>query len=298
MKQTFIKKKFKEDSLLVIAQANEIIKEYSAGGYDLTLRQLFYQFVTKLWLTNTERSYKRLTKIVSEGRLAGLIDWSALIDRTRHLDSDYHWGSPAELIDYYASYYHIDKWAGQQFRVEVWIEKEALIGVIENVCRRLDVPRFACKGYVSQSFMYRAARRFYDTAQAGYETIVLHLGDHDPSGIHMTQDIEERLQLMSEGAPIEIRRLALNMKQVERYAPPPNPTKLSDTRAAAYIEDYGYESWELDALTPQVIEDLIETNVVAVRDEDRWLENVAKERRGRDLLGEAADFVAEKEELD
>ena len=159
----------------------------------------------------------------------------------------------------------LDRWEDQPNYVEVWIEKDALVGVISSICNELDVPYFSCRGYTSQSEMWRAARRFQRQSKKETRTII-HLGDHDPSGIDMTRDIQDRLDLFE--ADVYVKRVALTMDQIEHYAPPPNPTKLSDARASGYIKNYGYECWELDALEPSVITELIKNEVTALIDED------------------------------
>lgn len=276
-------------SLSVIDKANEIIEEYRAQGFDLTLRQLYYQFVARDIIPNKQSEYKRLGDIINNGRLAGLIDWAAITDRTRHLRKHSFWTSPRNIIDSAAYSYRLDKWANQETRVEAWIEKDALVGVISEVCDELEVPYFSCRGYVSQSEMWAAAQRIRRAyLNQGQETIVLHLGDHDPSGIDMTRDITDRIQmfLSAEGMGhiFEIKRLALNMVQVEEFNPPPNPAKTTDSRYAAYIEKYGYESWELDALEPRTMAELIQDNVHAYRDADKWEEMVRQEDEVKDLI--------------
>ena len=146
-------KRFSPDRQDKIDKANVIIAEYAAQGYELTLRQLYYQFVSRDFIANNQREYKNLGDIINDARLAGLIDWEAIVDRTRNLQSLAHWNSPASIIDACASQYRIDKWADQPYRVECWIEKDALIGVIENVCKELDIAYFSCRGYTSQSEM-------------------------------------------------------------------------------------------------------------------------------------------------
>jgi hypothetical protein len=166
-KQRFIDKSFKPASLALIRQANEIIDEYIEQGYSLTLRQLYYQFVARDFIENSQRAYKRLGDLINNARLAGLIDWDAIEDRTRNLARLAHWNDPGEIIESAASQYRVDKWRGQPYRVEVWIEKEALAGVIGKICNRLDVAYFACRGYVSQSEMYSAAVRLARFRDAG-----------------------------------------------------------------------------------------------------------------------------------
>ena len=96
--------------------------------------------------------------------------------------------------------------------------------------------------------------------------VINQIGDHDPSGIDMSRDIQERLNNLF-GAEVELKRIALNMKQIEAYNPPPNPAKLTDTRCQKYISLYGRQSWELDALEPSVLNQLITYNVLQFRDE-------------------------------
>ena len=162
MKECFAEKDFRDTTLVLVYEANEIIAEYAAQGFTLTLRQLYYQFVARDLIPNTQRSYKRLGSVVNDARLAGLIDWAAIEDRTRHIESTPHWESPADIVRTCARQFRIDKWAKQPYRAEVWIEKEALAGVVSGVCEKLDVPYLSCRGYTSQSVMYEAAARLSD----------------------------------------------------------------------------------------------------------------------------------------
>jgi len=256
----YIHKDFSLSSREVIGQADQILADYAREGFTLTLRQLYYQFVARDLLPNTQQSYKRLGSIVNDARLAGLLDWADIQDRTRNLQANPHWSSPGDIIKSAAHSYGIDLWAGQDSRVEVWIEKDALIGVIERVCQEMDVPHFACRGYVSQSELWSAAQRMRGYRERRQTPIVIHLGDHDPSGIDMTRDIFDRLELMA-GHAVDVNRIALNMDQVEEFNPPPNPAKITDSRAGQYIATHGAESWELDALEPSVIIELVREEI-------------------------------------
>ncbi len=259
----YVPKRFTRSSLAIIDRAIAIIAEYAAQGFDLTLRQLYYQFVARALVANKDSEYKRLGSIINDARLAGLIDWNAIQDRTRNLQTLPHWDTPQGIVRASAEQFMRDRWAGQPYRPEVWIEKDALIGVIAPICQELDVPYFSCRGYTSQSEMWVGGRRMAEWIDLDYTPVVLHLGDHDPSGIDMTRDIIDRLEMFSGG--VEVKRLALNMDQVEQYGPPPNPAKMTDSRYIGYIGLYGEESWELDALEPQMMSDLIENAVEALR---------------------------------
>lgn len=259
---------FRSESLRLISLVNSVIDEYDNQGYDLTLRQVYYQLVARGYIPNNERSYKNVGNLINDARLAGLIDWCAIQDRTRRVRQKPHWEMPPEIMETMTSMYAVDTRATQSIYTEVWVEKDALIGIVESISRRLDVPCFSCRGYVSASEMWGAARRFINQDHRE-RRVILHLGDHDPSGKDMTRDIEERLELF--GADVEVKRIALNYDQIEQYAPPPNPTKLSDSRASTYIERYGYQCWELDALEPRTLTNLIHSEVTALTDVDELL---------------------------
>ncbi len=274
---TYIAKRFAESSMDIISHANAILCEYRNQGFVLTLRQLYYQFVSRDLLPNNQKSYDRLGRIINDARLAGMVDWSDLTDRTRNLRELQQFDGPQDALDKLAGWYHIDMWKNQSYRPEVWIEKDALVGVIEGVCQELDVPFFSCRGYVSQSEMWAAGRRMKKHHKiSGQTPYVIHLGDHDPSGIDMTRDIESRLGMFAETS-VRVQRIALNMDQIELYGPPPNPTKITDSRANDYISKFGENSWELDALNPQDMIQLIRATILDITDGDIWKSDVEKE---------------------
>ena len=261
----YIRKRFSKSSLNIINQANNIIVEYEEQGFSLTLRQLYYQFVSRDFIANKQTEYKRIGSIVNDARLAGLIDWYSIEDRTRNLEALSHWCNPSDIVQTCINQYRIDKWENQKYWLEVWIEKDALTGIIQDICHKHDVPYFSCRGYTSQSEMWTASQRLLHHAQENDQIpVIIHLGDHDPSGIDMTRDIMDRLNLFSldfRGEGARVKRIALNMDQVEQYKPSPNPAKTTDSRYQAYIMEYGGDSWELDALEPGVIVGLIDKTI-------------------------------------
>lgn len=288
--------KFSQATKAVIDQANSIIAEYETAGYALTLRQLYYQFVARALIENSERSYSRLGSIINDGRMAGLIDWNHIQDRSRTVRGNQHWTSPSEIVTACAYSFQIDKWTTQLHRVEVWIEKDALLGVVEQVCRKLDVSYFSCRGYTSQSEMWGGAQRLVNLCKKYNQTpVILHFGDHDPSGIDMSRDIQDRMQLFMGG--ITFKRLALNMNQIEEYTPPPNPAKVTDSRYESYRELHGEESWELDALEPRVMAQLVEQNVLKYRDPIKWAKKIKHEEEFKATLTFAASNWERIEEM-
>ena len=295
----YVNKNFNHQSRTYIELANEIIEDYLTQGFTLTLRQLYYQFVSRDIVPNTERSYKNLGSLINDARLAGLVDWNHLEDRTRNVRSNAHWNNPAEIVEACAQQFRHDKWRGQRYRPEVWIEKDALIGVIAGICRELDVPYFSCRGYTSASEMWAGGMRLLQHKKAKQTPIIFHLDDHDPSGLDMTRDIQDRLSLFTRGA-VQMKRLALNMDQIRELNPPPNPAKTSDARFLAYRNKYGDESWELDALEPNALVTLVRDAIHEIRDEGAWNEATRAEDSDKGNLGMVAenwdDIVARLEE--
>jgi hypothetical protein len=174
----------------------------------------------------------------------------------------------------------------------VWIEKEALLGVVEGVCTESRVPYFAHRGNNSQTLQYQAGKRFAEYLDQGLIPLVLHLADHDPNGLDMTRDNIKRLALYAR-QEVEVRRIALNMDQVREFNPPPSFVKDGDTRTSGYRERFGTdECWELDALSPTVISELIRTEIEALIDQWRWNAAKAKEHQGRKLLAGVASADA------
>lgn len=309
MRVCYADKNFNETAEEILRLANQIIDDYAGMGLSLTLRQLYYQFVARDWFPddrtwtqtgsgrwvrdpegtkNAEPNYKWLGGLINDGRLAGRIDWDAIVDRTRNMVRNSHWADPQDIIQDTARQYMIDNWEGQKWQPEVWVEKEALSGVLDDPCAALDVPHFACRGYVSQSAMWEAAMRLirYRT-RLGRNPVIIHLGDHDPSGVDMTRDIMDRMALFFgyEGLPEpKVVRIALNMNQIRQYNPPPNPAKVTDSRAKSYITEHGNKSWELDALDPATLVALIRDAVASFRDDDIYEERVRRQEREREGL--------------
>lgn len=300
MKICYTPKKFTADHELVIRRANEILEEYERQGYDLTLRQLYYQFVARGLLENKDTAYKRLGEIIGEARLAGRINWEHITDRTRNARRNSHWETPADIIQSAAASFALDKWADQPNYVEIWVEKDALVGVLDQVCRPLDVTFFSCRGYTSLSEVWAAAMRLQLEARKGKRLHIIHLGDHDPSGIDMTRDIEKRLTLFLEHELISaptVNRIALNMAQVRQYNPPPNPAKLTDSRGTGYVRRFGSESWELDALEPAVLTGLIQDAVFELRDVRKWAAAVKRKEAHRATLRRCAERWGDVEQF-
>ena len=199
-----------------------------------------------------------------------------------------------------------DRWYGQEVYPSVWIEKEALAGVFAPTCERLGVGLFPCKGYPSVSALHDwieevcgAAGQARDAGRP-FQAVVLYCGDHDPDGLEIPRAAERSIGEMldnsvlpgfarAEGieglgprlvAPDDVEvsvtfnRIALTIEQIEEYNPPPFPAKETSSRYDRYVEETGMtDAWELDALTPTTLRDLITEEVEALFDPEVYEAN-------------------------
>jgi len=265
MKELFVEKNFRVDRQQLIATCNSIIGEYLGQRLRLTLRQLYYQLVSRNIIPNQERAYKNIGNLLSDARLAGLVDWDAIEDRIRVPRKQPEFTGLGELVEAALYSYRLPRWNGQDYYVELWVEKDAISGVMAPLASQYHVTLMVNRGYSSQSAMYEAAQRFIaKQTEKGLQVdrlcVLLYLGDHDPSGEDMVRDIQDRLNIF--GAEVEVTKIALTMEQVEQYNPPPNPAKLTDSRAQGYIDKHGTSSWEVDALPPEVLQRLVEEAIL------------------------------------
>ena len=258
MRQKYSDCKFTAKSLLLINKINGIIADYP--GYNLTLRQIYYQLVATGDIENTMRNYKKIGNVVNKARLAGLIDWDKIADRTRNCAGrDNFFTTPKNVIINAAEQFRLGRWFNQPNYLEVWVEKDAQIDTVARACFDTDTVQFSCRGYCSQTAMREAAQRFIYECEYGRDCHLLYCGDFDPSGLDMRRDIADRLKFF--GAIVDIRFIALTDTQIQEFKPPTNPAKITDSRAKKFIADYGEYSWELDALPPRYIEHLIKAEI-------------------------------------
>jgi hypothetical protein len=285
--ETFRYWKPKQDTLMLVAHCVNIIEELSA--YKLTLRQLYYQLVSRNIIPNVERSYKNLSRVVTRARLAGLLDWSAIEDRVRQPDLPLEYDNLQDLVYWSLQSYRLPRWKGQEYYAELWVEKDALASVLRPLAQKYHVVLMVNRGYSSASAMYDSAKRFLH--HRDQDCTLFYLGDLDPSGEDMVRDIRERLLELD--APVRVEKIALTMDQVQEYDPPPNPAKMTDPRAADFISKYGTESWEVDALPPAVLEQLISEKIESVLDLELYAEVINQEEKDKMKL---RDYVEGLEE--
>jgi len=279
----------------IIETATAIAEEYrDRHSLTLTLRQLYYQFVARGLLPNGQQVYKRLGAILSKARLDGSFEISHLEDRSRRVgltDSDKirtvsdGKARVAEALASMPYWLRYGRWYGQPKKVFVWVEKEALSGVLEGVCSELGVGLFPCKGYPSISALADWVRttsatleRRYDLGLSredqqlncdfvGWDTArIIYLGDHDPDGLQIPRSADRQIrQIMQvEGLSFDfsIQCVALTAAQIAEHNPPPMVAKMTSARYKRYKRETGLDdAWELDALDPPVLQALVKDSV-------------------------------------
>lgn len=260
----------KED---VVQNIIRIVEDYSEQGYKLTLRQLHYQLVGHdPSYVNHQTAYKKLGVILDDCRYAGVIDWDAIEDRGRVPKLPYWAHDIKDALSDTINSYRLDRQKGQYNHVEVWTEKDALSGIFSRTTSKYHVRLCVNKGYTSSSAIYSAYSRFAKILNEQREVTILYFGDHDPSGLDMVRDVYERLGHMFENGHrldhpewetcFRVVHMGLNMEQIKKYKLPPNPAKTTDTRSGAYIKEFGHQSWEVDALKPTVLTEILEANII------------------------------------
>lgn len=267
-------------------QINEIIESYQAQGYVLTLRQLYYQLVSSDVIPNTPAEYNKLGVLLKEGRMSGVVDWEAIEDRLRKPDKPGAWDSPAEIVETCIRAYRVDRMKDQDQYIEVWVEKDALSGVLKRVTEEYGIPIMVNRGYSSATAMHDAHNRFNSALdEEGQDIKIIYIGDFDPSGQDMIRDIENRIQEFNNHIySFQIIPIALTWEQIQEYNPPPNPAKVTDPRAADYIRKYGPISWEVDALRPEVLNQILTDEIERRIDPSKFSAMMEIERNDKTKL--------------
>lgn len=297
MKIAYRKIKMAPKNKARLAIINGIVEEYQAQGYVLTLRQLYYQLVSRDVIPNQQKEYTKLSILLKEGRMAGVVDWDAIEDRLRKPSVPSSWEEPIDILEACIKQYACPRQSGQEVYMEVWVEKDALSGVLSRVTEKYHIPILVCRGYSSASAMHDSFKRFKRASLREQEIKILYVGDFDPSGEDMVRDIEDRIwefALGDDGCGLfrfSIDKIALTPAQIEEYNPPPNPAKRSDPRAEKFIEEHGDESWEVDALPPEVLNNVLETNIAKHIDMDLYNKVLEKEKVDKKKLKSLTTYL-------
>jgi len=301
MKQAFREQRITPKRAAQITLVNDILEEYAAEGYRLTLRQIYYQHVARGIIENKKSEYNKVMKTLEIGRYNGLIDWDMIEDRTRIPRLDYFVASIQNALEDTVEYFKYDRQKGQPYHMEIWTEKDAVSGILARVASSYHIKLLIDRGYISHSTIYRSYKKIlaetmvFAEANAGRVSRILYVGDHDPSGLDMPRDIEEKLKGFGlTDDDFKIIHVAVTRKQVERYRLPENPAKITDPRARKYIVEHGRSSWEVDALKPKVLHKIVDDAVMDYLDLERFNKMVQKEEKDKKKLKRMVKKIIEE----
>ncbi len=261
---------------------NSIIEEYAEEGYVLTLRQLYYQLVSRDVIPNRVQEYAKLSTLLVKGRMAGFVDWDAIEDRIRTPFLPYWVVDVEDAIKDTIDQYRLNRQEGQDVYIELWVEKDALSGVLKRITEYYHINLMVNRGYSSCTAIHDAYKRFQNQEDQGKQVHILYLGDYDPSGLDMIRDIRERLEEF--GVSPIVKPIGLTKTQINRYNPPPNPAKITDPRAKWYIAEYGDTSWEVDALNPKILHQLVKSNVEKLINMNLFTKKLNQETKDKKTL--------------
>jgi hypothetical protein len=278
----------------VVKLVNKILSQYTMP---LTLRQVFYRLVANYNYPNTNSAYGQLSKQLVEARERGDIDETKIEDRSREfLGGDQGFDRLEEFMDYQINeflsspkYYYRKVWTEQPKFVIVWVEKDALSRIISSIAERYKVITAPSRGYASYTYIKQAI----ENLPGDKEIIILHFADHDPSGLDMTRDLQERFNDYYSG-DVKVERVALTYNQVQKYKLSPNPTKTADPRAKEYISKFGNQCWELDALDPNELQKLVSESIEKHIDAKKWNKTIEEEKQERQELEKIFSEIRKK----
>jgi hypothetical protein len=245
-----------------IAAIRAAIIDVLEADHPQTVRQVFYQLVTRGVIEKTEAQYQgTVIRLLTEMRLADLIEWSWIVDTSRHVRTTETFESVTQALDHTARFYRRSALNSCPDYIQIWSEKEALAGIIWDVASDYDVPVVPSKGMPSLTLVYDCFRAIHDAAQAGKRSFLYQFGDHDPTGVMIPQSLESRLNEFCERyncEPPTIERVALTEDQIRDYRLPTRPTKREGNSHAL---SFAGESVELDALPSSVLRALVRESI-------------------------------------
>ena len=239
-----------------IEALDEALTEIVEMFRPVTVRQVFYQAVNRALVPKSEtKGYRVVQRRLVALRESGVIPHGYIVDGTRYVHGYRRYYDLDEFTTYAAGLYRKDYWATSEVNVEVWLEKDALKGVlVPTVVNECGLGLHVTRGFASITYLQEAAE---DIERDGRPTYVYVLTDFDPSGVSIAEKVEEELIRRAPSSDITVERLAVNRDQIERWNLPTRPTKTSDTRASKFRRVHGTDSVELDAIPPDELRQLV-----------------------------------------
>jgi hypothetical protein len=235
-----------------IEELRATLREVVAEDPPMTVRQVFYRMVSRGAIAKSEAEYKQtVCRLLGLMRREGEIPFEWLADNTRWMRKSPSYSSLSEALRHTAEAYRRAIWDRQAAYVEVWLEKDALAGVLVDVTDPWDVPLMVTRGYSSLTYLYSAAEAIKARRKPAF---LYYFGDLDPSGLDIPRKVEADLRAFAPAAEIHFERVAVTPEQVREFSLPTRPTKKTDSRSRGFDG----ESVEVDALPPRVLRSIVE----------------------------------------
>jgi len=222
---------------------------------------------------NTINGYQKASRILTNMRYGGLLDWNKIVDETRDVYKETPYANMNEAVESLLDRYRRDRWRRSRYYVKVWVEKRTLVNLFYPITDKFDIHLASGGGFSSATYVYEAIRRLYPQKEKNKEIVVLYFGDLDPSGAYMSEDIEERFREW--GIDLEVKRICLNAEHLDEYKLPKKfdvkakkgeriYNKIAeDPRAKWFYRKYGeLFQVELEALDPRILNEML-TNAIS-----------------------------------
>jgi hypothetical protein len=281
-------------------QARRILDE---TPWAMTLRQLYYALVSAGVIDKTEADYGRLKRVMKDAREDGIVPWEWLVDNTRSVISNRTWDSLSGLLEDSAKMYRADLMRQQNVAIQLWAESDSIGSVASQVALKYAVPTFIGRGYSARGYLWQAAKDAVEAHAGGKLVHILHVGDHDPSGVDIFRDVEETLRLYCSAIQygvsvtmarrmvtmtgddgtwwLDVERLALTPEQIEDYQLPMRPLKASDKRARNFK---GRGSVEVEALPVDELLAIVEAAITSKIDMVQLEKSRTEEQMAREVM--------------
>ncbi len=267
--------------------------DYLEENHPATVRQVYYNLVAKQVIENNKSQYDAVIDILRDARLDGTIPWEWIEDRTRRPRPVQMFNDLPDFLSLVRRAYRRDVWANQPTYIEVWLEKDALSGIFEDVLNPYGVTLCVGRGYDGWDSLHNASERYRQAIDAGQDVAILYFGDFDPSGEDMVRSWRNRQkQLGLDPDMVPIIKCALTFDDIARYQLPPALAKKTDSRSKKFIAKNGDVSVELDALTPAIIRRRLTIEIERHMDLEALDETWAQEQSDRDALRRLIDEAA------
>lgn len=251
------------------------------NDYPMTVRQVFYRMVSIGMIGKTENEYKNtIVRLLGEMRRTSEIPFDWIADSTRWMRKPKSYSSLENMLRYSAQSYRRSLWDNQPVYVEVWLEKEALAGVLYEVTEKWDVPLMVTRGYPSLSYLYSAAETIAAKSRRGKSTYLYYFGDYDPSGLDIPRKVESDLREFAPDADIEFKRVAVTLEQIETLKLQTRPTKRTDSRS----RNFTGESVEVDAIQSATLLEIVSSCITQHIDESAYRTLMEAEKGEREVL--------------